>query len=303
MNNIVICIPSYQRALLLKKLVISILDCNIKKSLIRDINIIIVDNDANKSAEEIVSELKKDLSAPYSLYYFNYPIKGLTNVRNELIKNALLLKPDFIVFIDDDEYVTSEWLNELVETIIVNNGDLAMGPVITVIDNNGSDNISCWLQRQNYLNNSKLDFIRTGNLIINVKSLLNFKIWFDQRFNFTGGEDSYFGIQMIKKGANIYWAANAIVYETIPKNRANIKWLIKRYYNGANIYTYTLKIEKQYLKLFKKIFVSLIYLIAGISAFVIIPIPIRRKYWGMLKFSEGIGGIAGLFSINYNEYK
>ena len=42
----------------------------------------------------------------FKLHYHNYPIKGLSNVRNEIMEKALLLDPDFVVFVDDDEYVT-----------------------------------------------------------------------------------------------------------------------------------------------------------------------------------------------------
>src|SRR5690242_19543188 len=103
MYNISICIPTYKRLLMLEKLIISITKCNLDRSLIKDINIIIVDNDAERSAEKKVEELsmlqKKNI---YKLQYHTYPIKGLSNVRNELIRNALLLNPDFSVFVDDD---------------------------------------------------------------------------------------------------------------------------------------------------------------------------------------------------------
>ena len=303
MFNIAICIPTYKRPLMLKKLILSIIDCKINKSLIKDIKIIVVDNDVAKTAELVINELKEKLCTKSEINYFNFPIKGLSNVRNESIKSALLLNPDFLVFVDDDEYVTSEWLNELVKTIIANKGDLTMGPVISIMGNKISDSISYWLQRPNYLNNTKLGFIRTGNLIINVKSLIKFEIWFDKRFNTTGGEDFYFGVQMINKGATVYWAAKAIVYEPVPESRANIKWLLKRIYREATTYTYILKLEKEYLRLMKKILVSLIYIITGIGAIILLILPIKKRYWGILTLTEGIGGLAGFFSILYNEYK
>jgi len=303
MFNIAICIPTYKRPLMLKKLILSIIGCKINKSLIKDIKIIVVDNDVAKTAELVINELKEKLCTKSEINYFNFPIKGLSNVRNESIKSALLLNPDFLVFVDDDEYVTSEWLNELVKTIIANKGDLTMGPVISIMGNKISDSISYWLQRPNYLNNTKLGFIRTGNLIINVKSLIKFAIWFDKRFNTTGGEDFYFGVQMINKGATVYWAAKAIVYEPVPESRANIKWLLKRIYREATTYTYILKLEKEYLRLMKKILVSLIYIITGIGAIILLILPIKKRYWGILTLTEGIGGLAGFFSILYNEYK
>src|SRR5690348_15174246 len=111
MYKIAICIPTYKRALLLKKLVLSISKCNIDASLVKDFTLIVVDNDESKTAMPVVNELKEELEAfANKIVYVNYPVKGLSNVRNELIRNALLLKPDFIAFVDDDEYVAPEWL-------------------------------------------------------------------------------------------------------------------------------------------------------------------------------------------------
>jgi succinoglycan biosynthesis protein ExoM len=303
MNNIAICIPTFKRPVMLRKLVLSIAACELNSSLIGDVNIVIVDNDACFTAESIVNELKKNSLIVFQISYINYPVKGLSNVRNELLRNGLLLNADFLVFVDDDEFVSPDWLNELVETIIVNNGDMAMGPVVSLLDNNVKKYISCWIEREFHLNNAKLNYLRTGNLIIRRNSLLKLNIWFDPKFNKTGGEDSYFGIQMIKKGAKIYWANNAVVYETVPGNRANIIWLVKRYYNGANIYTFILKVEKEYFKLFGKVIISLLYVFLGVGAFILLPFPFQRRYWGPLKLSEGLGGIAGFLSIRYNEYE
>jgi succinoglycan biosynthesis protein ExoM len=148
-----------------------------------------------------------------------------------------------------------------------------------------------------------VDYIRTGNLIIRADSLVKFKVWFDIRFNLAGSEDSYFGIQMVKKDAAIFWSHDAIVFETIPESRANLKYLIKRHYGGASKFTYIMKLEKRYLKLLKKILISFTYTILGICGIAILPLPIKRKYWGILKLSEGIGGFSGFFNMLYKAYK
>jgi glycosyltransferase involved in cell wall biosynthesis len=303
MNRITICIPSYKRPELLRKLILSIVDSRLNKSLISDVNIVVVDNDSLMTAESTVIELKEKFHNTYKIDYFSFPIKGLANVRNELLRKSLILNPDFIVFIDDDEYASPEWLNNLVETIIVNKGDLAVGPVKSVVDSNVSKYLSCWFHRRDYPDNAKLNFTYTGNLIIRTESLLKHNIWFDNRFNKTGGEDSYFGQQMLKRGATIYWSAKAIVFETIPSGRANIKWLSNRYYNGANKFAYILKIEKRFSKILKKILISMLYIIIGFCGLVLLPFPGYKKYWGILKISEGFGGINGLLGRRYNEYK
>ena len=134
-------------------------------------------------------------------------------------------------------------------------------------------------------------------------SLQKFGIWFDNRFNTTGSEDSFFGIQLLKKDAKIYWAAKAIAYETIPENRAKLDWLMKRNYRVAGTFTYILKVEKEYFKLVRKAVVSCIYVFIGFFAIVLMLLPFKRRYWGILKLSEGLGGIAGLGNKIYSEYE
>jgi succinoglycan biosynthesis protein ExoM len=303
MNKIAICIPTYKRSLMLEKLILSIFECTNDKSLIKDVNIIIIDNDIDISAQDTTNRLRHRIIENYQLHYYNYPAKGLANVRNQLIKNALTQNPDFLVFVDDDEYVTSEWLNELVKTIINNNADAVYGPRIRVFEKKVPKSIEYWFTYKEYPDNTLLPILETGNIILRVSSLLKFNVWFDARFNITGAEDYYFGVQILKKGAKFYWASNALVYETIPDNRANLKWLIKRFYRGASTYTYVLKLEKKYFQLFKKSFISVINIFIGICSLIIIIIPIRKRYWGILKISEGIGGIGGFFNLTYQEYK
>lgn len=304
MYNIVVCIPTYKRPLMLEKLILSIINGSIDKLLIKTVHILIADNDVDKTAEITVKELIRKFEKSYDIQYFNHPSKGITNIRNELIKRALLLNPEFLVFIDDDEYVTSEWLNELVKTMINNNADAARGPVIPVVDDSFSRYISYWVsQEEHFPDNALLPSLFTGNLILRVSSLKAYNVWFDSRFNIIGSSDIYFGIQIFKKGAKLYWASRAIAYETITENKAKLLWLIRRSFRGASTLTYIYKLEKEYYLLFRKLIISGIYLISGSFATILVIIPFKQKYWGILKFFEGIGGIAGVFNLLYKEYK
>jgi GT2 family glycosyltransferase len=288
---------------MLKQLLGSIAHCKFDKILINEINIIVVDNDIAKTAEEVITNLNLGKYFLNRIHYYDYPSKGLANVRNELLGKALKFNPDFIIFIDDDEFVTENWINELVKTIIFNNADAARGPVIAKIEYPVSKYIATLFERENYENNAQISTWTTGNLILRRTSLERHKIWFDKRFNSVGSEDTYFGFQMASKGATIHWAANAVVYEIIPKKRTTIKWFIRRKYRGANMYMFILKLEKSYLNILKKIIVSVLYIIIGSFSFILILMPVKIKYWGILKLSEGIGGLTGLFNIQYQEYK
>lgn len=287
---------------MLKKLILSIINNNIDSSLLNSINIIVVDNDCDRTAEVIINEVQEEYKNTFNLIYYNYPIKGLSNVRNYIFNCALKFKPDYIVCIDDDEFATSNWLNELVKAIVSTKADVVRGPVLAACDEPIPDKVWYWFKRERYRNNSQIYTLASGNMILKSTSLQNFNVHFDPRFNFLGAEDSYFGIQILKKGAKIFWASNAIAYETIPKSRASLKWLLKRAYRGASTYTYILALEKEYLYLLKKIILSLIYIIFGFFSLFYFLIPVKTRYWGILKLSEGIGGlIGGLFL--YKEYK
>jgi GT2 family glycosyltransferase len=287
---------------MLKKLLFSIFENKIDMSLIKEMDIIIVDNDIEKSAETIVNGINEDTVRTRKIIYYNYPVKGLSNVRNELLKQAFLLNPDFIIFIDDDEYVTPGWLNELLKTILSNDAECVRGPVIAELEENVSKHIAYFFRRKEHPDNSRIYSLATGNLILRRESLEKFNIWFDNRFNSTGSEDSFFGIQLMKKGAKIYWAANAITYETIPEKRATLRWLVKSSYNHALTYTYILKLEKNYFTLMKKTIISIGYVLIGSLALLTVLSPFRWKYWSIIKISEGMGGFAGLFSVLFHEY-
>ena len=288
---------------MLKKLLLSISKCNVNTSLIKDINIIVVDNDFDKTAETIVNDLQERFCEVSKLHYINYNKKGLSNVRNELFKKAIAYNADFIVGVDDDEYVTYHWLDELLLTITSTSADIVMGPGIPVFDHKVSPFIAYWFNSHDLINHQKIKFFQSGNFIISVRFLLSQKIQFDQRFNTTGAEDSFFGVTAIKKGAKIYWSSKAIAYETIQKKSASLKWLIKRKFRTAITYTYILTLERNYLMLLKKILVNIIYLISGFIGLLLFPFRFKFRYWGILKLAESLGGFSGLANIKFHEYK
>ncbi len=302
MYNIVIGIPTYKRPLMLQNLVVSISRCNVNKSFIKTLDIVVIDNDMDRTAESTVTHLSDTCSGFFNIHYCNYPVKGLSNVRNELIRRAMEFNPDYIVSIDDDEYATRDWLNELVLTVSSNNGDIAVGPVIPEFENRVSPFISYWFRYHDLINHQITRVFETNNYIISVKFLSEHKLQFDNRFNSTGAEDSYFRITVLKKGARIYWARDAVAYETIPQKRAKLGWLIMRNFRSAITYTYILKLEKNHVALLKKTIVSAFYLGSGFISLILLPLPIRWKYWGIIKLAESIGGFAGLFDFKYHEY-
>jgi len=303
MNHLVVGIPTYKRPNMLTKLVLSIYDCNLDSQYISKIDIVVVDNDAEKSANKTCLELEKKCPETFNIHYFCYPEKGLSNVRNEILKRAISLNPTFIASIDDDEYVTPEWLNELTKTIVKNKADIVLGTVIPDFEKKVPIYIAKYFLASEIPDQSQLKAMdKSANYMIRTSFVTKNKLSFDVRFNTTGAEDTFFGVQAVKKGAKIFWAAKAIVYETIPESRSTFPWLFKRTYRSAITYTYILILEKQYLKILKKIMVSFIYFFIGIVSLLLLPFNIKERYYGALKLADSFGGFAALFNVKYHEY-
>jgi len=302
MNQLVIGIPTYKRPAMLEKLILSIYASHINQNLISSIYIVVVDNDAERTAESAISQLKKKCVQPFELHYFNYPKKGLTHVRNEIIKQSLSFNPDYIAFVDDDEYVTENWLNELVKTMIDMNADIVLGPNLPVFEKEVPKYLSRWFDVHNFENNKRMQIVESNNLLIKSKFLIDYNLRFDSRFDQTGGEDTFFGVQAIQEGARIFWSHDAIVYETIPEKRATLKWLMRRIYRSASTFTYILKLRKSYIMLIRKFLISIFYLGFGICSLVFLPFSTKHKYLGLIKISEALGGFAGIINIRYKEY-
>src|SRR5215203_5420204 len=88
MHNITVCIPTYKRTESLAQLLDSIADDSFDSSLIKNVDLVVVDNDADRTAEEVIHAFKKKNDKPYRLHYFSYTLKGLSHVRNELIRRG-----------------------------------------------------------------------------------------------------------------------------------------------------------------------------------------------------------------------
>jgi len=303
MNHLVIGIPTFKRPEMLAKLVSSIYQCNIDRKLVKTVDLIVIDNDVEKSAEQTSAQLKRDCPEHFSFNYYNFTTKGLSNVRNEILAKAISINPDFMIFVDDDEYVTQEWINKLMESAVKHDADIVQGPNIPVFENDIADSISIWFSYLDFEDDKKIFDLETNNVLIKTQFVTDNNLSFDARFNTTGGEDTFFGVQAMKAGAKNFWSKKAIVYETIPRKRATLKWLLKRKYRGATTYSYILKLNRNYKMLLKKVLTSVFYVSVGVLTLPSILIPFQKRYWSLFAISNGLGGLAGMFSLTYEEYR
>lgn len=223
-KHIAVCICTYKRPILLKRLLIELQNQITDQFL--TYSIVVVDNDSTESAKTVVDAFQE--KARVDIAYYNEPEQNIALARNKAVKNA---KGDFIVFIDDDEFPVDNWLFNLYKTYKKYKADGVLGPVKPHFEIVPPQ----WIikgklfERPSHITGSVLHWknTRTGNVLLR-KTIFDEE---DNMFNLelgSGGEDRDFFRRMIKKGNTFIWCNEAPVYESVPAERCKRSFMLRR---------------------------------------------------------------------------
>ena len=99
-----VVVPTYNRSVLLRRTISSLLQAPIPAGL--DVTILIVDNNGKDDTEQVVREIQSQ--APRPIVYIKETNQGVSNTRNAGIQAGI---GEIIGFIDDDEEIHEDWYN------------------------------------------------------------------------------------------------------------------------------------------------------------------------------------------------
>jgi glycosyltransferase involved in cell wall biosynthesis len=187
-------------------------------------SIVVADNDAERSAEEVVSSAQ--LSVPVD--YFVQPQQNIALVRNTALEHA---KSEYIAWIDDDEFPVSRWLLELYQTCNTYRVDGVLGPVIPYFETPPPQ----WLTKGKFCDRPThqtgfrigCNEGRTGNLLFRRDIVEGIDPVFRPEFG-GGGEDRDFFRRMIAAGREFIWCNQAEAYEWVPPSRMKRRFMLRR---------------------------------------------------------------------------
>jgi len=223
-SHISVCICTYKRPHLLSELIKSI-DCQVREDLFT-FDIIVVDNDRQRTAQEIVSLCKMEYKTKIS--YYVEERQNISLARNKAIQCAI---GDFIAFIDDDEIPDKCWLLTLYKAMEKYKADAVMGPVFPIYQVKPPKWVikGKFFERPTYKTGPFKDWTkgRTGNLLIKKSLFDSTGIYFDLRFG-KGGDDQDLTRRMMEKGFIFIWCNEAMAHETIPPDRWRLKNMIRK---------------------------------------------------------------------------
>lgn len=223
-DNIDICVCTFQRPQI-QDLFKSLQQMRIPDGV--SIRIVVADNDETDQAREFIEDAAQ--SCGLSLIYVHAPARNISIARNACLENAT---SPVIIFVDDDETVSEEWLCAMLETYQKTKAPLILGPVQAVY----GEGAPIWMSKTDFHSfqpvwvNNEIQDGYTSNLLIDRANKDVLEQRFDVSLGQSGGEDSFYLNSLYKLSHRIEFSHDAIVQEIVPDTRARLSWLTKRRY-------------------------------------------------------------------------
>ena len=220
--NIGVC--SYRRPDQLRRLLQSFAGMRVPSSL--QLLVTVIDNDPAGSAQPVVAEMKASL--PFSLGYCHEMRRGIPCARNRAIAEALIAEADYLVFVDDDEWVEVDWLEQLYNYALSKDGAVICGRVKAEVPEGTRAVMAEFFERKVYPTGARRAYCATNNVLIPIAVVRDLSLRFDESRPFAGGEDTLFFTEVSARGVEILYCAEAVVHEVIPAERISVRWQSRR---------------------------------------------------------------------------
>lgn len=191
------------------------------------VDLVVVDNNQVPTVGPILDALRPESRFP--IHHIHEMEPGIPVARNRGLEEALALKADWIVIIDDDEIAEPAWLSSLIEAAQTFGADVIQGKLNKIYPKP----MPRFVLPINYpprKEGQPMDVAYTHNVA--------FQAWlvdpargglrFDEQLRYTGGSDSHFFRHANKIGAKIVATERSVVTETQVTDRLSLRWQMSR---------------------------------------------------------------------------
>jgi glycosyltransferase involved in cell wall biosynthesis len=197
--------------------------------------VLVVDNCPDQSASDLVLGLEHP-----QIHYFSEPRSGVVHARNKGLSEA---RGEYILFIDDDEVPSRNWLAAFTKQaeagVVAAFGKItaryAKQPETDVIDlleqmftrkidaESGADITARYAD------------MGCGNALFHRATCFPDANPFSEEFNRLGGEDSALIEGLVNSGQTLHWVPDGLVEEVVPEDRQTIEYLKSRRFNQGRL--------------------------------------------------------------------
>jgi glycosyltransferase involved in cell wall biosynthesis len=305
--SVCLCVPTFRRPAGLRKLLAHIEQL----TFVGAVTVVVVDNDAeNRGGAAIVEQLAPVARFPVTCIVESR--RGHTYAYNSAFVSACRAAPapDYVAVLDDDEYPDPNWLAELMKVALEYDVDIVGGPVFPVFDNP-----SHWLAKSGLYAPTRSRTGRVpmiygaGNMLIRRTVLEQYLDEpFHHAFAFTGGSDSEFFKRCQNDGRSFAWADDAHVFETMPRSRTTVGYVLRRKFRTG---TEATRIDRRLTGGTGGARAALRHWCKGLGLLGLGILSLPATIWGgrraamnsLIWAARGVGYIAAEFGVLYEEYR
>lgn len=235
MTAISIVIPTYRRPGMLRRAIAS---CRAQQGVRAPFEIVVVDNDAAGSACDVVASMAAESAVP--LRYVAEARPGISHARNTGVAAAI---GRYLAFLDDDEEAEPGWLAAFLAAITEAGADAVVGPVRPRFPQGAAVDAyrhKVYTRDAGVATGTRLlRWSGIGNTLLDKERCFGAAPQpFDPRLGLTGGEDSLFFRQLLRRGGRLVWCAEAVAWETVEVDKLAPRYLLRRAFRGAQTTTY-----------------------------------------------------------------
>ncbi len=199
-----------------------------------DGRVMVIDNDPAASAADIVDQF-----AGQRVRFVHEPRPGIAAARNRALDEAAA--DDILVFIDDDERPVGGWLESLVDMQQCCGSAGVVGPVVSEFGAPPSDWIRAgrFFERRRFASGTEVQVAATNNLLLDLRQIHTLGVRFDERFGLSGGSDTLFTREVVRRGGRLVWCDEALVVDRVPPSRVTRQWVLRRSLRSGNSWSRT----------------------------------------------------------------
>lgn len=190
--------------------------------------VLVVDNNPDGDAGPVIAAM-----AHPALRSVHEPRPGLSAARNAALQAA---DTALLVFIDDDEEPSQEWLSALVAAHERYASAAVVGPILARYE----QPLPAWIaagrffERARFATGTPRPAGHTSNLLLDLDFLRRHGLAFREEFGTAGGEDTMLTMQIRRAGGAIVWCDEAPVTDLVPADRMTREWVLNRRYRMGN---------------------------------------------------------------------
>jgi len=267
--------------------------------------LLVIDNDPQGTARESVAGFNSPL-----IRYIHEPKPGIAAGRNRALAESE--NYDLLVFIDDDETPSEDWLEQLVMSQRSSGAAAVVGPVISRY----AQPPEPWIQQGEFFDRrrlptgTRLEVAATNNLLLDMRQIRDLNLGFDERFGLSGGSDTLFTRKLARMGNLMIWCDEAVVYDHVPSSRLTRSWVLKRAVRSGNssvrvnlelskgLVRRTLSRAEGVMQGASRVLAGSVRFAAGVAAK-----SMAHRAQGLRTAARGAGMISAAFGYVYSEYK